>query len=422
MAENANPFAGLLTPEVLSAQRRAEFDARYADANPWVRMAAEAGLATRERDIDRGIGATSDDLKAKRNQDIMTGVQTRVSTSIASGKMTAEEAQAEALEEAIREFAKNGEWEQALGLTQPLNAIKMQQLERSKIKAETANLEAKPELTAAQTQAKIAEIETKKVQAEASMERARAMMQSATDRATYQQGMLQLKELELYLKQLKLQEAEASGLDKGSATYLKEALKMDDRMLAASQATNLMSDITEEALKNPAALTQAGPLATTVAGLAASARAGMTLNDYDPDVMEENTKSQLVKLNISDSKTQAAILDLAFAFARVRDPGGRLSNQDVQMALEIVTGKGDPRSRLATLKANYERMVRDTDQYIETRKGRGFEVVNTAQQAYDEAKARYTSLGKKPAGKGAAPGGMTAAQRLEAAKAARGGQ
>jgi len=75
-------------------------------------------------------------------------------------------------------------------------------------------------------------------------------------------------------------------------------------------------------------------------------------------------EQELFNLNLYDFGTMAAvsagvqsnILNLAYSIARINDPGGRLSDRDVQTAIEIITG-GDVPQTLVKLKQTRRRMV-----------------------------------------------------------------
>jgi len=75
----------------------------------------------------------------------MTAAQSKHAELVKSGKVTADEAQASVLEDAIKQFAANGEWEQALSLTQPLNTLKEQAANRRKLLADASYSESRPE-------------------------------------------------------------------------------------------------------------------------------------------------------------------------------------------------------------------------------------------------------------------------------------
>lgn len=393
MADNTNPFVGLVTPDVLEAQRQQQADQGVQlGANIWQQMAANAGLATRKVLAAHGLG-NEEDRKALRNEQIMQDSTRKYSALLQQG-MTADDAQAAILEDAIKQFADNGDYQQALALTQPLNALKSQALERRKLRADAAAQEAKPDLMDAQQQALIA----KMAQADQALELKRQAIEAAVKRGedanTIAQMRLQLQADALDLKRMALEAKQKGGIDTTSAAAQKLLLQTDDNLLAASQAADLMTNITKVATATPAALTKAGGWASAISGMASSARAAMSMNGYDLGSEDEKVIGALRKANIADSQLQSMALDLAYAFARVRDPGGRLSNQDVNMALQIVQGKGSPQAMLKTLHNNYLKLVKDTDNLVKVRTHQGFQVDEEAQNVYNTAKQGYDSAYK----------------------------
>lgn len=418
MADNTNPFVGLVTPDMLRAQREQEA-MQSAGSNIWQQMAAKAGLGVRENLINSGFGS-AEDQKAAAAQKIMQDATKKYSGYLAGGA-TADEAQAAVLEDAIKQFTDLGDYQSALAMTQPLNELKSQALERRKLKADAAQLEAKPDLMDAQAQAKIAEIAQK--------DQALTLKQQALDNALahgktmeeMQAARIELLRDRLALDREKAEQKAASGGD--SVFMQKQKFQTDDRVLAAAEATDLMSDINKLIRANPGAATTVGSWATRLSGLASSGRAAISQNGYDLGTEDEKVTKALLKYNISDVAIQSKALDLAYAFARVRDPGGRLSNQDVNMALEIVMGKGDPRAQLAVLRNNYVKMKKDTDNLIKMRTSQKVHVDEEALRILSQAQANYEAsdpafnkpkaAAPAPAAPSALPAGWKVTQRTQ---------
>jgi hypothetical protein len=122
---------------------------------------------------------------------------------------------------------------------------------------------------------------------------------------------------------------------------------------------------------------------------------------------EGNDVNDLVKRNINDQKLQSVTIDLAFAFARTRDPGGRLSNQDVENAIKIVTGSGSPQARLELLDKVAEDMDRGLRTKVAVARERNYAPADSSWQAYEEARAAYQGIGASAAA--AQPGAAPAA-------------
>lgn len=60
------------------------------------------------------------------------------------------------------------------------------------------------------------------------------------------------------------------------------------------------------------------------------------------------------------SEVRATVTELAYTLAKALDPGGRLSDQDVEMAIEMLTGNGDPNVVLALFEERLAEARNDT--------------------------------------------------------------
>lgn len=416
-----NPFAGIVTPDVLEAQRLQAATAPYQDAPAYTQLAAQAGAQLRNAFVKKGYGWTDEDAKAAAAQKVMQSAQSKYADYIKDGKMTSDDAQAAVLEDAIRGFSASGNWEQAIALTQPLNALKTQQLERNKLKAETSALEAKPDLLAAQAQAATAKIGTDALRASADVDRATAALQNATTQAQLVQAQNDLREAQARLADARAgavgQGTTANGIKKDSVFYQKELQKKQDTLSSTTGALALMADVRRAAVADPGALTGAGPLATTIAGMAATTRAVLQGSGYNPlKTAEGQDASTLISRSIKDQIIQAKTLDLAFMFAKARDPSGRLSNQDVNQAIQIVSGSGDPRARLAVLDSAANSMVRQIKRQSQEWTSQGWDIDATTLDNFNKAVQDYSAVAK-PQKATAAPSGAkpgeTAAQRYQ---------
>ena len=105
------------------------------------------------------------------------------------------------------------------------------------------------------------------------------------------------------------------------------------------------------------------------------------------DHLEEGSDArQLAEIGVLDAQTQSNIIELAFAVAKIHEPGGRLSDNDFKLALKRIGGVyNDPKALAAALQeistgslSDYTNMVES----IETDatsfgipKGRGTEIV-----------------------------------------------
>lgn len=420
-AQQFNPFASLITPEVLEAQREAEFAAKYQQADPWVRGAAEAGFKIGQVNRSRGIGLTEDDLKAKRNQEIMSQSQAKYSEAMASGTMDADEAQAVALEDAIKGFAQNGNWEQALALTQPLAQLKSQALERRKLKAEAINIESKPdakEVDQAIAAAKAQQAYDAKIQ---QLELAAMRAQTAADRAAAQNA---LNGVQSEFLLWKMQQEKDNPKDKKeSAQAYKERVKMNTGVRAAAETADLMADLRESIASNPGAATLAGDLLTKVMKYGEATKALVAAGGYDPKLTKDGTKvGDWLRQNVDNEAQHAQVIALAYAFARAQDPGGRLSNQDLEQAARVVSGEGSPASRITLLDNAFTRIARAAQGQMETGADNDLKLGENTKAAVDASFKRYKSLVEQtrpqaqpatPAAAGGPPPGMSREQFLE---------
>jgi hypothetical protein len=390
MADNANPFGALVTPEVLSAQRRAQFDQEYQGQNPWVKLAAEAGFNMREMDRARGIGLTAEDRKAQRNQQIMKQSQSQYEQALKAGK-TADEAQADVLEAAIREFAKNGEWEQALAMTQPLNALKEQALERRKLKAEAENIESKPEAKALDQELaaiKAQQAYDAKLQ---QLEVARQNAQTAQDRLDVQMAIAELQNQ----RALDKLEAKANAPEKESVAQWKARKETNESLAAASDSANLMADLRTMIKRSPGALSMTGEFATRLGTYSTSAKALLNRSGWDPDELKGGGKaSEWVKLNVDNASQRALVVQLAYAFARANDPGGRLSNQDLEQAKAVVSGEGNPEARLAVLDGAFSGLARSTTSKLGAALDMDTKIGDNSRNRWIESARRYGTLAR----------------------------
>ena len=99
---------------------------------------------------------------------------------------------------------------------------------------------------------------------------------------------------------------------------------------------------------------------------------------------------KLQSLGIDNARIQSQILDLAYTLAKAYDPGGRMSNQDVERATQIIMGSVmDPKAGIAVLSDLRDRMQRN----FEIREEETFRV-------YPQLRERF---GQPIAPRGAAP-------------------
>lgn len=405
-----NPFAGIVTPDVLASQRLQAATAPYQDQPVYTQLAARAGADLRNAMVKSApnLWSTDDDRKAAGAQQIMQAAQSKYSDYIKDGKMTSDDAQAAVLEDAIRGFSANGNWEQAIALTQPLNALKQQQLERSKLKAETGALEAKPDLMAAQAEAAQAKSGNDAVRATAALQTAQAAMQNANTQAELTAARQALMQAQTDLANARAgavgQGVTKTGVKLDSAFGQKQIQTISNTISSASGTLGLMQDVRKLAMGDPGALTGAGPIATSLAGMAATTQALLQGQGYNPLKTKEGADASiLISRSIKDQQLQAKTLNLAFMLAKTLDPSGRLSNQDVLQAIQMVSGTGSPQSRLAVLDSAANTLVRQIKRQRDEWTSQGWPVDPVTSDNFDKAVEGYSSITKPKKAPAAAP-------------------
>lgn len=347
-----NPFADILTPESLAAKREQDRNARYKGQDFWVQEAARAGTGMADTLRAGNIGLTIDDITARNNERTLTTAEQRYGEYVKDGKMAPDEAQAAVLEESIRAFASSGNYRGAQQLVPVLAGIRKQQLERGKLLQETrtsASTENKNIADVYKTQSEIAKNEAdlplirQQVATSAAMEELHKA-QAEYERRRYGGGPRDKAEGEL------------------SAGEKKERISMEHAAEEGASGIAIFKNVRDLIISNPGAATDLGPLATKLAGYAANFKATISIRyPLDPKAASTTVEGQdplaLIKGNrgISSAVLQSLTVDLAYALARSRDPGGRLSNQDVQQAAKIVGGEGSPETRLAVLDSAFQR-------------------------------------------------------------------
>ena len=347
-----NPFAGILTTDALAARRDAARANRFKGEDFWVREAGNQGASMADTLRAGNVGLTMDDISARNNERILSTTEKRYADYIAEGKMAPDEAQAAVLEETIRSFASAGNYRGAQQLIPVLAGVRKQQIERGKLLQEThtsASTENKNIADVYKTQSEIAKNEAElpqiqqKIKTDAAMEDLHKA-QAEYERRRYGGGPRDKAEGEL------------------SAGEKKERIAMEHAAEEGASGIAIFKNVRDLIIANPGAATDLGPLATKLSGYAANFKATISSRyPLDPKAAYTTVEGEdplaLIKNNrgISSAVLQSLTVDLAYALARSRDPGGRLSNQDVQQAAKIVGGEGSPETRLAVLDSAFQR-------------------------------------------------------------------
>lgn len=352
-----NPFAGILTTDALAARRDAARANRFKGEDFWVREAGNQGASMADTLRAGNVGLTMDDISARNNERILSTTEKRYADYISEGKMAPDEAQAAVLEETIRSFASAGNYRGAQQLVPVLAGVRKQQLERGKLLQETrtsASTENKNIADVYKTESEIA-----KNEAELPLTQAKI----ATEKASTELRLAQAK----YTNERDRGGPGSKDGSELSAAEKKERIKMEQGLEEATNGIAIFKNVRDLIIANPGAATDLGPLATKLSGYAANFKAAISSRyPMDPKAAYTTVEGEdplaLIKNNrgISSAVLKSLTVDLAYALARSRDPGGRLSNQDVQQAAQIVGGEGSPETRLAVLDSAYHRFAGPT--------------------------------------------------------------
>jgi hypothetical protein len=285
-------------------------------------------------------------------------------------------------------------------LLQPYSALRNQELERAKLKADTEYTQARPEIDSLKL-----ELEQQKANRKYEIDVLKA--ENAGQLALARMENMQAR-LALDYEKLNAAREKADKKDKPSVSEMKMQADLVDRVGAATEATELMADLREEIMANPSAATLAGPWASKLVAGLAGAKAFVREKQGDPDKTIEGTviSERLDQMNISDVKQRSLVVALAYKWARAVDPNGRISDKDLEAAKVVVTGEGGPAARLAVLDQTQEILTRATERSMNMARDYGSENIgiNPDHKSYgywQQSQERYTGL--KAPKKDAAP-------------------
>lgn len=186
-----------------------------------------------------------------------------------------------------------------------------------------------------------------------------------------------------------------------SLPELRELRKAADTQIDAITFTNRMLEVYQELPEGRTLATAAGGVLNELA-LQAEA-AGRALRDVasaDGGAGENQSRvnAALEKRNIVDRRLQALTLNLAYSLARSLDPGGRLSDPDIERAVEMITGGANMRANIQVLRdgvglktqLTMERLARSNDVDLVAKH------MARLQMGLDEFNTRATSLFPEP--------------------------
>jgi hypothetical protein len=158
--------------------------------------------------------------------------------------------------------------------------------------------------------------------------------------------------------------APGAGSVAGKSTIVKDFVRSSQANQKFAQSTR---DLFTEITQSPEALTVAGKAAGFGANIKAHAQ-GLIHSFAGPGATEFNIAAEqdpenqarwqekMVRAGISSGVSQALVMDIAYALASSMENGGRLSDQDIDRAIQVMGGNTpDPRKLTAVLGALFER-------------------------------------------------------------------
>lgn len=415
MAEPLNPFDSLrpLTPGGLERQRTADMLALQPNASFWVREAGLSGIRARRRLADRGIAVTPEDQRAIATQEIMAGAQKRLAELVKTGGLDPMDAQEQAIKETMQAFMQAGDFEAAQGLLPGLNQIRTYKDEQNKLRSEAAENLAQGQQAlsaAALSDERTADIFT---QRPGKMANTAAQTQERLAHARYWDRMPQ---------------AKAPGKGDGEGPTMSEKAQSDGMEVLRSTFTvyDTMHDLLQLVTQTPgvmsgAAGVQAG-IQNRLAGLDAYFKSkGSNIGGFEslstnpddarasdgksPKLIAAQKRQQVYKvadrLNVDRTLFESMVINAAYSIARANDPGGRLSNNDFDYALQMLGAVDDP----VAAKAAFANLARQTkDKYTAWVRSIGKKNAETyfadqiadANASYEAFEALWGQLGEAP--------------------------
>lgn len=165
------------------------------------------------------------------------------------------------------------------------------------------------------------------------------------------------------LDRLKIEDLKTNsmgGLNKSSVAKIEEAV--DATASLFFNGNTFMEQLNESPLSLTAGsetLQQAGGLLAGVRRIAGN----FVQNDEEAqedagllqDVFERTGFLEEVEdLGVDSAISRGLVLNMAYGLAKTLDPGGRLSDQDVEMAIQMLVGSGDPNALKKLIRARFE--------------------------------------------------------------------
>lgn len=346
MATNA--FEALLTPETLQARRMAELQMVNArEPNFWVQQANRTGADIRKTLREHGIGLTKRDKQAAYNQAILQQAAQSAAAMVKDG-MDPNEARSRVLENAAREFLANGNYQEADELLGQVDQIRQMQAERAKLLSTAANqasmAENRPESTAAGTT------------------RAQAAATTAAAREALVPSQQNLNRASADLKDRTDPNLRGSGGSAGADINKSQVAKVRDTMVGwlgysekAEQIANILARAPRTGTKTAGLLTPILQEISSLAGVTPASTAQVLARQPEDSkaaysAVAGEIKRTADRLGVNFSLFNSLVIDLAYARARINDPGGRISDKDFKAALDAIGASGDAGAFASTLR------------------------------------------------------------------------
>jgi hypothetical protein len=165
------------------------------------------------------------------------------------------------------------------------------------------------------------------------------------------------------LDRLKLEDLEfnsTGGLNKSALRKIEESLEGSAELMFGG------AQFLRKGIENPASLTPTSGSVAAGAGLVAGIRriAGEFVGS-DAEATQDATRYNRVaggpeairrieSMGIQSGIARGLILNMAYTLAKTLDPGGRLSDQDVEMAISMLAGTGNPGELKELLRFRFE--------------------------------------------------------------------
>lgn len=396
-----NPFL----PMIGVGARQAEIDAAAAAqeqqmlANPNMMgflQASQAGTNFRKQMLDRGIGMSSADRKALRQQSVLKEVAEVEAQNITDG-MDPLDAKEASLRKAMSTLLSNGDVDAANSLMPALYALQSQREQLNKLKAETYKNEAAGDKDVIDAKiARLKEIrdsgkyphEIEKIEAEIARLEADARRLDRMPVVKPGAGELGPSEFaaKVYGKATAREHQNMIGGAFGLYRTMEELSRWydsPDRARAASEAgawTNeggqLLSGFMEFVKgSTPTDWASRRTIEGSVVG-----------ELVDEEAQKPEFKQMAASLGMSVTQYKSLVINAAYAMARAADPGGRLSDNDFHFAVQQLGAVRDPDSAKAAFAAIAERGYQRVYEYLD---GYNSEDI---QRAYSEQLGRLEDL------------------------------